>query len=536
MAARVVLRACALLPFLVAAFAPRGPLAVPPRRGVGLGAAQLAEELGTANQMDVRDARDPIERSVLRFKRDLEVVDAEQDQVGALRESESNILIGAVLMATVACLMPVTGALAGIARGAIVVSTAVATGVGSYEEYQGASSFANAHEIAAIATRAAAEGEELLSGAERSKCLLPVCVVVGATATALSLLTPLVVEVVPGLDEDGEADVASYVSPTVRRVLKLDLPELDRNAAVPATNRFAAVANAAEVPKEEPVASKERAAALKTLLFLICPLLSLTSASVAVLAQNDTSRRCFNAQSLGRRRFATKKDIGRTWQSVTEQVATGAAADTGQWISFIWGFLPAPLLAALVAGGAVDGDGFDSAAYASLIATATAATQSAYHLAVAEFNLARAVESVSAKSRTAAVAEAYSDQAKKANAQVPYANSIACFCTGIAAVLVEVAPRPYALPLPFAAAAAVRGAAKYRSRARGDASAVAAAADQLAGLNDGSDDAPLLPLLLTWRNFRKTIVATKNLFVKEARLAFLKIKRTFSAESPRPAL
>ena len=509
---------------------------VPPRRGVGLGAAQLAEELRTVSRMDVRDARDPVERSVLRFKRDLEVVDAEQDQVGALRESESNILIGAVLMATLACFMPATGALKGIARGAIVVSTAVATGVGSYEEFQGASSFANAHEIAAIATRAAAEGEELLSGAERAKSLLPVCVVAGATATGLSLLTPLIVETLPQLNENGESDITSFVSPAVQRVLKMDLPVLDREAAVPATNRFAAAANAAEVPKEEPVASKERAAALKTLLFLVCPLLSLTSASVAVLAQNDTSRRCFNAQSLGRRRFATKKDIGRTWQSVTEQVATEAAADTGQWVSFVSGFLPAPLLAALVAGGAVDGDSFDSAAYASLIATATAAAQCAYHLAIAEYNLSRAVESVAAKSRTAAVAEAYSDQAKKANAQVPYANSIACFCTGLAAVLVEVAPRPYAFPLPFAAAAAVRGAAKYRSRARGDAAAVAAAADQLAGLDDGSDDAPLLPLLLTWRNFRATIVATKNLFVKEARLVLLKVKRTFSPENPWPAL
>ena len=58
------------------------------------------------------------------------------------------------------------------------------------------------------------------------------------------------------------------------------------------------------------------------------------------------------------------------------------------------------------------------------------------------------------------------------------------------------------------AAALVRDAAKFRARTRGDAAAAAAAADQLAGLDDGADDDPLLPLALTWRNFKATLTAS----------------------------
>ena len=59
--------------------------------------------------------------------------------------------------------------------------------------------------------------------------------------------------------------------------------------------------------------------------------------------------------------------------------------------------------------------------------------------------------------------------------------------------------------LRLVAAALVRDAAKFRARTRGDAAAAAAAADQLAGLDDGADDDPLLPLALTWRNFKATL-------------------------------
>ena len=54
---------------------------------------------------------------------------------------------------------------------------------------------------------------------------------------------------------------------------------------------------------------------------------------------------------------------------------------------------------------------------------------------------------------------------------------------------------------------------------------VAASADQLAGLQDGSDDDPLLPLKLTWQNFRGTVSATKKVFLAEVRVQRLRPKR-----------
>ena len=45
-------------------------------------------------------------------------------------------------------------------------------------------------------------------------------------------------------------------------------------------------------------------------------------------------------------------------------------------------------------------------------------------------------------------------------------------------------------------------------RGHGSFAPAAAAADQLAGLDDGADDDPLLPLALTWRNFKATLAAS----------------------------
>ena len=70
----------------------------------------------------------------------------------------------------------------------------------------------------------------------------------------------------------------------------------------------------------------------------------------------------------------------------------------------------------------------------------------------------------------------------------------------------EVAPKILGFGFALVAAALVRDAAKFRARTRGDAAAAAAAADQLAGLDDGADDDPLLPLALTWRTVRVCFV------------------------------
>ena len=269
---------------------------------------------------------------------------------------------------------------------------------------------------------------------------------------------------------------------------------------------------------------KEASASVKTLILLACPVVSLLTASVAVLAEQDASRRALRAQALGRRRFATKADIGRTWKSVTEIVEIESKADTDAWTGFVRAFLPAPLIAGAVAS-LSESSGQDAAVLASIVATAWGGFQVAVSFVACEYNLARGEESVAAKSRNAGIAEAYSAQSGKANAQVPYAHAISVLCVGTAALLVEAVPKILALPLPFISYAAVRRAAKYRSRTRGDAAAVAASADQLAGLQDGSDDDPLLPLKLTWQNFRGTVSATKKVFLAEVRVQRLRLGR-----------
>ena len=75
----------------------------------------------------------------------------------------------------------------------------------------------------------------------------------------------------------------------------------------------------------------------------------------------------------------------------------------------------------------------------------------------------------------------------------------------------------------------MRSAARFRARSRADAAATAAAADQLAGLDDGSDDDPLMPLKLTWGNFRSTVEAT----AVEARVrGRLLVRRVLRRPSP----
>jgi hypothetical protein len=142
------------------------------------------------------------------------------------------------------------------------------------------------------------------------------------------------------------------------------------------------------------------------------------------------------------------------------------------------------------------------------VASAVAAAQAAYYLTAAEYGIARATESVAAKGRTAAVADAYSKQARKACARVPLASATAALACATCALVVEVAPKVLGFGFALVAAALVRDAAKFRARTRGDAAAAAAAADQLAGLDDGADDDPLLPLALTWRNFKATLTAS----------------------------
>ena len=504
-------------------------------------AASIAEELGAVQRVDT--TMDPIKRNIERFTTDIEAVDEDMDQFEPIKSTQAAILNTAVAWAAVMALAPTSIVPLHLATTSIVAGTCVTDAIGSYEEWQCSSARANAREIAAISTRAAAEAEEIVCGAVRVKSLLPVCVLVSVAALNLSLLTNKALEL--AVPEEGEsASIASYASPGLAKVMSWTLPTLpDPGSAAPAAADGAAAAAPAAAtlpgwqllfgsparpelasPMESAPMEREAAASVKTLILLACPVVSLLTASVAVLAEQDASRRALRAQALGRRRFATKADIGRTWKSVTEIVEIESKADTDAWTGFVRAFLPAPLIAGAVAS-LSESSGQDAAVLASIVATAWGGFQVAVSFVACEYNLARGEESVAAKSRNAGIAEAYSAQAGKANAQVPYAHAISVLCVGTAALLVEAVPKILALPLPFISYAAVRRAAKYRSRTRGDAAAVAASADQLAGLQDGSDDDPLLPLKLTWQNFRGTVSATKKVFLAEVRVQRLRLAR-----------
>ena len=140
-----------------------------------------------------------------------------------------------------------------------------------------------------------------------------------------------------------------------------------------------------------------------------------------------------------------------------------------RWIGFARSVLPGPLLGAACPG---------PLAFKAIVATATAAAQSAYSLAVTEYNIAQAADAVALKSRAAAVADTYANQGARAGAILPFTSALAGLCAAASAALVEVSPY-LSLPLPaiggvFAAAASVS-----KARCEIDAEAAATAATEL---------------------------------------------------------
>ena len=90
-----------------------------------------------------------------------------------------------------------------------------------------------------------------------------------------------------------------------------------------------------------------------------------------------------------------------------------------RWIGFARSVLPGPLLGAACPG---------PLAFKAIVATATAAAQSAYSLAVTEYNIAQAADAVALKSRAAAVADTYANQGARAGAILPFTSALAGLC------------------------------------------------------------------------------------------------------------
>ena len=148
-------------------------------------------------------------------------------------------------------------------------------------------------EVAATTLQAAAEAELYLAQAERAKAIIPLCVGIGATAAAFSLLAPALV-----------ADLAA----------------------------------------------KGFGIGLATEVYLFSPLIAVLAASVAALAAQESLALANRAIGVGARRFASSTEVGRTWLSQTEQITANTERAKQKWTSFSLGVLPAPLLAILLPG------------------------------------------------------------------------------------------------------------------------------------------------------------------------------------------
>ncbi|KAJ1403767.1 hypothetical protein B484DRAFT_457475 [Ochromonadaceae sp. CCMP2298] len=164
---------------------------------------------------------------------------------------------------------------------------------------------------------------------------------------------------------------------------------------------------------------------------LICPLISVLAASVAGLATQETKDIAQRASGVGSRRFASSQQVGRTWMSAAEQVENNAFRMGVKWKTFAISVLPAPVIAALCPG---------ALGFKAVVCAAVAAAQAAYYLAICEYFLASAVEAVSLKARSSAVADTYANQGARAGSILPFTSALAGLCAAASAASVELLP------------------------------------------------------------------------------------------------
>jgi len=254
----------------------------------GLYSTALArsENNTTLAKTERRDAL--VTGALVTLEKDMEILDniaGKRPQLGPLEFVLLSLSVAATTLSPLTLPYAITEVLAPSAA-AFVASI----GIGA--EYVGRVAVADSKEIAATAIRAAAEAEGALAAAERAKAIVPLCVGVGATAASLSLLAPVIIE----------------------------LLQINNNLQ------------------------------LVTELYLLCPLLSILSAALASLALQETMSYSSKAISIGQRRFAKSGLVGRTWLSATEQIERSSKRSTDRWKSFSFAVLPAPIIAAVVPG------------------------------------------------------------------------------------------------------------------------------------------------------------------------------------------
>jgi len=250
--------------------------------------AELANFLSTANTKNETQRNLPVQSSISKITRDMELLDDVAGRTPQLTRAELVLLFVTIAVSAISpAVMPIN-----IVEVLVPSMAAVSAAVGISAEYAGKVAVSNGKEIASLAMQAAAESESILAQAERAKAILPLCVGISTTASAFALLIP---------------------SLSVELHSKLSVPVL-------------------------------------TEAFLVCPLIAVLGAAIGGLASQETIQLSARASGVGNRRFASSSIVGVTWKSATEQVEGNSLRNTQKWTSFAYGVLPAPIIAAIFPG------------------------------------------------------------------------------------------------------------------------------------------------------------------------------------------
>jgi hypothetical protein len=250
---------------------------------------------------------------------------------------------------------------------------------------------------------------------------------------------------------------------------------------------------------------------------LIMPLISVLAASVAGLATQETRDIARRAAGVGNRRFASSQQVGRTWMSASEQVDNAAFRMGVKWKTFAISVLPAPVIAALCPG---------ALGFKAVVCAAVAAAQAAYYLAICEYFLASAVEAVSLKARSSAVADTYANQGARAGSILPFTSALAGLCAAASAASVELLPLVSNLEVQamitviFPSGAALFAAAASVAKARCEVDAAASSVAASRGLGENGDknrnpvtevkEQVIMVVSTTWGRFVTRIKQLKN--------------------------
>jgi hypothetical protein len=231
----------------------------------------------------------PIQAALQKIQKDMEFLDDVAGRTPQLSTTEFAVLISTVLISAIS---PMAFS-SKVAELLVPSMAAISAAIGISAEYAGKVAVANGKETAAAAIQATAESEILLAQAERIKAVLPLCVGIATTASALSLLAPM------------------FINELARKNIFLQY-------------------------------SAE--------LYLFFPLVAVLSAAIAGLATQEAMGLATIAIGTGNRRFASSKSVGRTWLSATEQIIANSKRVSNKWSSFAFGVAPAPIVSALFPG------------------------------------------------------------------------------------------------------------------------------------------------------------------------------------------